>query len=62
VKAISRTGSYLDGGASHTLQDAAVPLLEPALVRQEMKALQEHFVKKRDYVVERYALAQPVSL
>jgi len=53
VKAISRSGSYLDGGASHPLQDAAVPLLEPSLVKKEMKALQEHFVKKRDYVVER---------
>jgi len=36
------------------LQDAAVPLLEPELVKAEMKALQQHFVKKRDFVVEKY--------
>lgn len=54
VKALGRTGSFLDGGASHVLQDAAVPLLEPELVKAEMKALQQHFVKKRDFVVEKY--------
>jgi aspartate/methionine/tyrosine aminotransferase len=53
VQALSRAGSYLDGGAAHVLQDAAIPLLEPNLVKKEMKALQEHFVKKRDFVVER---------
>jgi len=51
---LARSGSYLDGGASHVLQEAALPLLEPTLVRAEMKALQEHFVKKRDFVVEKY--------
>jgi len=53
IRAISRSGSYLDGGASHVLQEAAVPLLEPTLVKAEMKALQQHFVKKRDFVVKR---------
>jgi hypothetical protein len=53
VSALSRAGSYLDGGASHVLQDASVQFLEPDLVKQEMKALQEHFIKKRDFVVER---------
>jgi aspartate/methionine/tyrosine aminotransferase len=53
IQALSRTGSYLDGGASHVLQEAAIPFLEPNLVKAEMKALQEHFVKKRDFVVER---------
>jgi aspartate/methionine/tyrosine aminotransferase len=53
IKALARTGSYLDGGASHVLQEAAIPLLEPNLVKAEMKALQQHFVKKRDFVVER---------
>jgi aspartate/methionine/tyrosine aminotransferase len=53
VKALSRSGSYLDGGASHVLQDAAVQFVKPDLFTQEMKALQQHFVKKRDYVVER---------
>ena len=56
MKALSRTGSFLDGGASHVLQDAAIPLLDPSLVIAEMKALQQHFVKKRDFVVERSVL------
>lgn len=28
-------------------------MLEPSLVRREMKALQTHFIKKRDYVLDR---------
>jgi hypothetical protein len=43
----------LDGGASHVLQDAAIPLIKPENFKAEMKALQEHFVMKRDFVVER---------
>jgi len=53
VEALSRAGSYLDGGASHVLQDAAIPLIKPENFKAEMKALQEHFVMKRDFVVER---------
>ncbi|KAI0187648.1 pyridoxal phosphate-dependent transferase [Astrocystis sublimbata] len=36
-------GSYLDGGANAPFQEAAVPMLEPSLVRKEMQALQRHF-------------------
>jgi hypothetical protein len=43
----------LDGGASHVLQDAAVPLVKPEIFKDEMKALQQHFVKKRDFVCDR---------
>ncbi|KAI1432370.1 pyridoxal phosphate-dependent transferase [Xylaria sp. CBS 124048] len=53
IKAIGSCGSYLDGGANVPFQEAAVPMLEPSLVRQEMKALQRHFRDKRDYVVAR---------
>jgi aspartate/methionine/tyrosine aminotransferase len=53
IKAIASCGSYLDGGASHPFQQAAVPMLEPGLVRKEMRALQKHFLEKRDYVVGR---------
>ena len=28
-------------------------MLEPTLVRREMAALQKHFMKKRDYVIDR---------
>ncbi|ORX59622.1 aminotransferase [Hesseltinella vesiculosa] len=53
ISAMASSGSFTEGGANHPLQVAAVPLLDPALHRQEAKALQIHFRKKRDYVVER---------
>ncbi|CAK7222731.1 hypothetical protein SBRCBS47491_004959 [Sporothrix bragantina] len=53
IKAIGSCGSYLDGGANVPFQEAAIPMLEPSLVRAEMKALQTHFREKRDYVVKR---------
>lgn len=53
IKAIGSCGSYLDGGASHPFQEAAVPMLEPDLVKKEMVALQKHFKMKRDFVVKR---------
>jgi aspartate/methionine/tyrosine aminotransferase len=34
-------------------QEAAIPMLEPTKVRNEMKALQFHFREKRDYVLGR---------
>jgi aspartate/methionine/tyrosine aminotransferase len=43
----------LDGGASHPFQEAAIPMLEPELVRNEMIHLQSHFRDKRDFVVRR---------
>ncbi|KAK6345286.1 hypothetical protein TWF718_007210 [Orbilia javanica] len=53
IKAIGSCGSYLDGGANVAFQEAAVPMLEPAKVKEEMKALQAHFKMKRDYVIDR---------
>ena len=53
IKALGSCGSYLDGGAAHPFQDAAVPMLEPNRVKDEMKALQEHFKMKRDFVIGR---------
>ncbi|EFX05549.1 aminotransferase, class i/classii [Grosmannia clavigera kw1407] len=53
IKAIGSCGSYLDGGANVPFQEAAIPMLEPGLVRQEMIALQHHFREKRDYVLRR---------
>jgi hypothetical protein len=38
------------------LQDAAVQFVKPEIFTGEMKALQQHFVKKRDYVVERFSM------
>ncbi|KAH7155034.1 pyridoxal phosphate-dependent transferase [Dactylonectria estremocensis] len=53
INAIGSCGSYLDGGACHPFQEAAIPMLEPSLVATEMAHLQAHFRDKRDYVVRR---------
>lgn len=53
IKAIGSCGSYLDGGTNVPFQEAAVQMLEPTKVRNEMKALQHHFRDKRDYVLTR---------
>ncbi|EER39800.1 aminotransferase [Histoplasma capsulatum var. duboisii H88] len=53
IDALASAGSYLDGGANVPFQEAAIPMLEPSLVRKEMQALQIHFREKRDYVLDR---------
>jgi len=53
ITALSQSGSFLDGGANHPLQLAAIPLLDPQHVQQERVALQKHFKMKRDHVLKR---------
>ncbi|KIK59407.1 hypothetical protein GYMLUDRAFT_44407 [Collybiopsis luxurians FD-317 M1] len=53
ITALSQSGSFLDGGANHPLQLAAIPLLDPARAYQERVALQKHFKMKRDHVLAR---------
>ncbi|KAJ3569955.1 hypothetical protein NP233_g4718 [Leucocoprinus birnbaumii] len=53
VTALSQSGSFLDGGANHPMQLAAVPLLDPARVAIEKVSLQKHFKMKRDHVLAR---------
>ncbi|KAF8911041.1 aminotransferase [Gymnopilus junonius] len=53
ITALSQSGSFLDGGANHPLQLAAIPLLDPLHVQQEKIALQKHFKTKRDHVLAR---------
>jgi len=53
ITALSQSGSFLDGGANHPLQLAAIPLLDPAHVQEEKIALQKHFKAKRDHVLSR---------
>src|SRR5947209_6673636 len=43
----------LDGGANHPFQNVAVKLLEPRLAAQETLAIQEHFGRKREFVLRR---------
>lgn len=58
VTALSQSGSFLDGGANHPLQLAAIPLLEPERVKQEKLSLQKHFKAKRDHVLARLEALQ----
>lgn len=53
ITALSQSGSFLDGGANHPLQLAAIPLLDPQHVHNERIALQKHFKMKRDHVLKR---------
>ncbi|POY75139.1 hypothetical protein BMF94_1770, partial [Rhodotorula taiwanensis] len=53
ITALGQSGSFLDGGAPHPLQVAAIPLLDPKLVHSERLILQRVFKEKRDFVVKR---------
>lgn len=53
IKSIESAGSFLDGGASNLLQKEAIKLLDPKFVLQEIQLLQECFLKKRNYALER---------
>ncbi|KAG9318641.1 pyridoxal phosphate-dependent transferase [Chiua virens] len=53
ITALSQSGSFLDGGANHPMQLAAISLLEPSHVAHEKRALQKHFKAKRDHVLKR---------
>jgi len=53
IDAIGSAGSFLDGGANHPFQTAALDLLKPEFARQETLAIQKHFRRKRYYVLER---------
>lgn len=54
MEAASRVGSFLDGGASHPLQKAAVKLVSAKNISKESRAIQKLFKKKRDYTVKRF--------
>jgi len=53
INTLKSAGSFLEGGANHPLQCAAIPLLDVARTKLEAKHLQDHFRKKRDFVVDR---------
>jgi aspartate/methionine/tyrosine aminotransferase len=53
IDAIASAGSFLDGGANHPFQYAALELLTPAHSRSETMAIQKHFRRKRAYALER---------
>jgi aspartate/methionine/tyrosine aminotransferase len=53
IEAIASAGSFLDGGANHPFQNAALPLLDPAHAATETLAIQKHFGHKRELVLNR---------
>ena len=53
IEAIASAGSFLDGGANHPFQHVAAKLLDPNLAAQETVAIQSHFGRKRQYVLDR---------
>src|SRR5271154_1763976 len=53
IEAIASAGSFLDGGANHPFQNAALPLLDPKNAAAETLAIQKHFGKKRELVLAR---------
>jgi aspartate/methionine/tyrosine aminotransferase len=52
IQRVTSAGSYLDGGAPHPLQAAAIPLLDPAVADREARAIQKTFDVKRRLMVE----------
>ena len=53
IEAIASAGSFLDGGANHPFQNAALPLLDPKNAEAETLAIQKHFGQKREMVLAR---------
>jgi len=51
VSMLGSAGSYLDGGANAPLQRLALPLMDMDFIRRDTWALQNHFRKKRDYLL-----------
>ena len=47
IEQVTSAGSFLDGGANHPFQEAAIPLLEPGNVMAETRAIQARFAEKR---------------
>src|SRR5271170_729696 len=54
IEAIASAGSFLDGGANHPFQNAALPLLDPKNANAETLAIQKHFGKKRELLLSRF--------
>jgi aspartate/methionine/tyrosine aminotransferase len=53
IERLVSAGSFLDGGPSHPLQRAALPLLQREVADQEAAAIQQAFASKRTVMLER---------
>lgn len=55
IEAVASAGSFLDGGANHPLQRAAIKLLSPEVAGREIAAIKVEFGRKRDYLLRELA-------
>ncbi len=53
VAAVTSAGSFLDGGAPHPVQNAAIPLLAPEVADAEASAIHAAFKTKRRLMIDR---------
>jgi aspartate/methionine/tyrosine aminotransferase len=53
IDAVASAGSFLDGGGSRPAQQAAIALLDDAIIDAETDAIRRAFKKKRDFLVEK---------
>jgi len=53
IQRVISAGSFLDGGPSHPIQRAALPLIERSVADQEAQAIQSLFREKRDLMTSR---------
>jgi aspartate/methionine/tyrosine aminotransferase len=54
IDSVASAASFLDGGANNPFQHESITLLDPELAIQETIAIQEHFTKKRNYMLGRF--------
>ncbi len=55
IDKVTSAGSYLDGGAPHPIQRAAIPLVNVEVADAEARAIQASFGAKRELLIERAA-------
>ena len=52
INRLASVGSFLDGGASHPMQKAALQLLDPSVADAEANAIRNAFLPKREYMLQ----------
>lgn len=52
IEAIASAGSFLDGGAPHPIQEAAIPLVAPDVAEKEALSIQSEFGNKRRFMID----------
>ena len=53
IEKLASAASFLDGGASHPIQKASIPLLDLATANDQVRSIQSLFTKKRQLMFDR---------